>query len=93
MQPRAAVPNIGTMSRNSAGPEHCPRSWLGTHHDRHARRTLGVVILTLVMMVAEIAGGYWYGSMALVADGWHMGTQVEVNPPAAGAAAELSGTG
>lgn len=26
------------------------------------------------MMVAEIAGGYWYGSMALVADGWHMGT-------------------
>lgn len=62
------------MSRNSAGPAHCPRSWLGTHHDRHARRTLGVVILTLVMMVAEIVGGYWYGSMALVADGWHMGT-------------------
>jgi cation diffusion facilitator family transporter len=30
--------------------------------------------LTLVMMVAEIAGGHWYGSMALVADGWHMAT-------------------
>jgi cation diffusion facilitator family transporter len=26
------------------------------------------------MMVAEIAGGTYYGSMALVADGWHMAT-------------------
>ena len=30
--------------------------------------------LTLVMMVAEIVGGWWYGSMALLADGWHMGS-------------------
>lgn len=52
----------------------CPRSWLGEHHDRHARRTLWVVALTAVMMVAEIAGGMWFGSMALVADGWHMAT-------------------
>jgi cation diffusion facilitator family transporter len=28
------------------------------------------------MMVAEIAGGSWFGSIALVADGWHMGTHV-----------------
>jgi cation diffusion facilitator family transporter len=33
-----------------------------------------VVVLTVVMMVAEIAGGTYYGSMALVADGWHMAT-------------------
>jgi len=52
----------------------CPQSWLGEHHDRHARRTQWVVALTVVMMVAEIAGGTWYGSMALVADGWHMAT-------------------
>jgi Co/Zn/Cd efflux system component len=26
------------------------------------------------MMIAEIAGGTIYGSMALVADGWHMST-------------------
>jgi cation diffusion facilitator family transporter len=26
------------------------------------------------MMVAEIVGGTWFGSMALVADGWHMAT-------------------
>ena len=56
-------------------PAHsCPRSWLGEHHDTHERRTRWVVGLTLVMMVAEIAGGHWYGSMALVADGWHMAT-------------------
>ncbi len=31
-----------------------------------------VMWITLVMMVVEIAGGWWYNSMALLADGWHM---------------------
>src|SRR6187399_3229487 len=48
-------------------PPDCPRSWLGEHHDRNERRTRWVVILTCVMMVAEIVGGSWYGSMAVVA--------------------------
>jgi len=52
----------------------CPRSWLGEHHERNERRTRRVVILTCVMMAVEIAGGSWYGSMAVVADGWHMAT-------------------
>ena len=52
----------------------CPRSWLGERHDEHARRTNWVVALTLVMMVAEIIGGTYFGSMAVVADGWHMAT-------------------
>ena len=52
----------------------CPRSWLGERHDEHARRTQWVVVLTTVMMVAEIIGGSIYGSMAVVADGWHMAT-------------------
>jgi cation diffusion facilitator family transporter len=52
----------------------CPQSWLGPGHDRNARRTLIVVVLTSVMMVGEIIGGAWYGSMALAADGWHMAT-------------------
>ena len=38
------------------------------------RRTLVVVIFTVVMMALEIAGGSLFGSMALLADGWHMGT-------------------
>jgi cation diffusion facilitator family transporter len=38
------------------------------------RRTKVVVALTVVMMVAEIAAGTVFNSMALLADGWHMST-------------------
>ena len=48
--------------------------FLGARHDANERRTWWVVVLTAVMMVAEIVGGTIYGSMALVADGWHMST-------------------
>ena len=37
-------------------------------------RTLVVVAITAVMMVVEIVAGLVYGSMALLADGWHMST-------------------
>lgn len=33
-----------------------------------------VMFLTLAMMIAEIIAGVYYGSMALLADGWHMST-------------------
>ena len=33
-----------------------------------------VAIITLVTMVVELIAGYWSGSLALIADGWHMGT-------------------
>ncbi len=36
------------------------------------RRTRWAVWLTALMMVGEIVGGWWYNSMALLADGWHM---------------------
>lgn len=36
------------------------------------RNTRRVVWLTAAMMVAEIAGGWAFNSMALLADGWHM---------------------
>jgi cation diffusion facilitator family transporter len=49
-------------------------AFLGEHHERHEKRTWLVVGLTAAMMVAEIIGGTIYGSMALVADGWHMST-------------------
>lgn len=38
------------------------------------RKTLIVIILTLLTMSAEISFGYLSRSMALLADGWHMGT-------------------
>ncbi|TDR45622.1 cation diffusion facilitator family transporter [Tahibacter aquaticus] len=37
--------------------------------EHNTRRAMA---LTLVMMVVEIAGGWWFNSMALLADGWHM---------------------
>ncbi|EJT06985.1 CDF family Co(II)/Ni(II) efflux transporter DmeF [Rhizobium sp. CCGE 510] len=48
--------------------------FLGADHQRNERRIWLVIALTAVMMVAEIAAGTVYGSMALVADGWHMST-------------------
>ncbi|MFH1020606.1 MAG: CDF family Co(II)/Ni(II) efflux transporter DmeF, partial [Pseudomonadota bacterium] len=40
------------------------------------RRTRQVLIITALTMLFEIAAGMAYGSMALLADGWHMGTHV-----------------
>src|SRR5438445_6242214 len=48
--------------------------FLGSRHDRHARRTWFVVMLTAAMMIGEIVVGWLSGSMALLADGWHMAT-------------------
>lgn len=56
-----------------AGTPH-DHIFLGARHDRHATRTLIVVILTAVAMAVEIAAGYAFGSMALLADGFHMST-------------------
>ncbi len=36
------------------------------------KNTLRVVVITAIMMVVEITGGYALNSMALLADGWHM---------------------
>jgi len=40
------------------------------------KRTLAVILVTGVTMVAEILTGWLTGSMALLADGWHMGTHM-----------------
>lgn len=48
--------------------------FLGRDHRRNERRVWLVIALTASMMVVEIAAGTVYGSMALVADGWHMST-------------------
>jgi cation diffusion facilitator family transporter len=36
------------------------------------RNTRWAVVLTAIMMVAEIIGGWMFNSMSLLADGWHM---------------------
>ncbi|MCT8950353.1 CDF family Co(II)/Ni(II) efflux transporter DmeF [Pseudomonas shahriarae] len=59
------------MSTSTLPHDHV---FLGASHEENAKRTLGVVLLTVVMMVGEIAAGYITGSMALLADGFHMAT-------------------
>ncbi len=45
-----------------------------THSSAGEKRTLFVLLLTLTAMLLEIGAGTVFGSMALLADGWHMGT-------------------
>lgn len=51
--------------------------WMHSHvfdtgNDAAERSTRVVMWITAVMMVAEITAGWWFNSMALLADGWHM---------------------
>src|SRR6266487_1181435 len=55
--------------------------WQHSHdYFRHSalaeRRTRIVIVITAAMMLIEIAAGLVFNSMALLADGWHMGTHV-----------------
>ena len=73
----ATLPDIAGHTHNHV--------YLGSSHDENARRTLWVVALTAVMMVGEIIAGYVTGSMALLADGFHMATHAGALGVAAGA--------
>ncbi|MDJ1179748.1 CDF family Co(II)/Ni(II) efflux transporter DmeF [Roseofilum sp. BLCC_M91] len=60
---------------------HNLEEWQHSHNflvDRHGaeQKTRIVIALTAVTMVAEIVAGTIFGSMALLADGWHMATHI-----------------
>lgn len=44
------------------------------HHQKNQNKVMLVVAITFIMMVVEVFTGWVYGSMALLADGIHMGT-------------------
>ena len=46
----------------------------GYMHEKGEQRSRQVLAITAVTMVVEIIAGSVFGSMALLADGWHMGT-------------------
>jgi len=48
--------------------------FLGVQHHSAERRTWAVIWLCGAMMALEIGGGWWFGSIALIADGLHMST-------------------
>ncbi|WP_246814692.1 CDF family Co(II)/Ni(II) efflux transporter DmeF [Ferrimonas balearica] len=60
---------------------HSMHRWQHNHQfaqqqKKNETRTWYAVLITAAMMVIEIVTGYLTGSMALLADGWHMGTHV-----------------
>jgi cation diffusion facilitator family transporter len=62
-------------------PIHSLARWQHSHdfapiHEKGETRTLQVLFLTAITMIIEIIAGNSFGSMALLADGWHMGTHV-----------------
>lgn len=65
--------NAGIGKAQMTALEH-DHVFLGADHQRNELRIWLVIGLTTLMMVAEIVAGTIYGSMALVADGWHMST-------------------
>lgn len=62
------------MHHETAAAHGHSHDFLSESHDRHEKRTRYVVALTAAMMVVEIAAGWLTGSMALLADGFHMAT-------------------
>jgi Co/Zn/Cd efflux system component len=58
---------------------HSLERWQHSHdfvviHEKGEKRTKQVLLLTAITMIVEIIAGFAFGSMALLADGWHMGT-------------------
>jgi Co/Zn/Cd efflux system component len=56
---------------------HSLSKWQHHHNfsviqEHGVKRTFQVLLLTAVTMVVEIIAGLVFGSMALLADGWHM---------------------
>jgi len=63
-----------TTNQHAATSLEHEHVFLGANQERNERRVWLVIALTATMMVVEITAGHWFGSMALIADGWHMST-------------------
>jgi cation diffusion facilitator family transporter len=60
------------MSLDSVAQSRRHSHWFDPGNPLAERNTRRAMWLTATMMVVEIAGGWWFNSMAVLADGWHM---------------------
>ncbi|MBW3530796.1 CDF family Co(II)/Ni(II) efflux transporter DmeF [Shewanella sp. NKUCC06_TVS] len=79
MKSMTAEQATGHQATTGSSQGHSLAQWQHAHEFSSQNRdgeknTRYVLYLTVITMVAEIAAGTIYGSMALLADGWHMGT-------------------
>ncbi len=70
------MPDDRRSPNHQVSTEHQEHSSIGADEGRRERATRRVIALTMVAMVAEIAAGQIFNSMALLADGWHMASHV-----------------
>jgi cation diffusion facilitator family transporter len=68
--------NPGPVMQKEHLTQDCQIHELAPDRGTAERNTRRVIALTAVMMAVEIFAGWRYHSMALLADGWHMGTHV-----------------
>ena len=81
-----STPPAYTFSLRAPSLRPCPcfpnamheRTLQGVQSTGNARAITKAATLTAVMMSVEIAGGWAFNSMALLADGWHMSSHVLV---------------
>ena len=57
---------------SESDPHHCHTPRFDTGNPLAENNIRRALWLTAVMMVIEIVGGWWFNSMAVLADGWHM---------------------
>lgn len=74
MSPADPSPPAPAAHQHDLRPFHHPHSFDSGGEAARSRALLGVTVLTVLTMVVELAAGWWSGSLALTADGWHMGT-------------------
>lgn len=60
------------MQNGIPNPREHSHVFLGAAHAQNERKTWAAITLTGFMMIAEIVGGSIFGSLAVVADGFHM---------------------
>jgi cation diffusion facilitator family transporter len=65
---------LAMSEESNAGSAFHSHVFLGEGHEASERKTWAVIILCSAMMLAEIVGGWLFGSIALIADGLHMST-------------------
>jgi cation diffusion facilitator family transporter len=65
-----------TDNAHAISGRHKNHDFRGRDHARNAGRVKLVLAFSAVMMVGEIVAGHLFGSMALLADGWHMATHL-----------------
>ena len=78
--PATAAATAAASSAPAAHHHHDLRPFRHSHafgdagEAARSQALLAVTLVTLVTMLAELVAGWWTGSLALTADGWHMGT-------------------